>query len=1423
MKKRIYYIFLLFLWIDFFFNFSYSQTIEKFQTPGSYTWTCPDSINIIKVQCWGGGGPGGHGGYGLSGYGGGGGGYSESFFFVKPKSYYFLRVGKGGVPTPSYDNWPAAKPGEDSWFNINNNIPSDNLKGILAQGAFISGGYGNKYKGGNGSYPYQYNYRGVGGASSASEYGNGIDSDSKSEIGRIAPINGGQGGGGFPGGGGSGAKNDHTQSGGIGGNGQVIISTLKNCDFISPGLVVEMVKKNSCGGNIEIKSTNYKFQNGLQYIWQFSQDSLNWFNLTQYDNDSIINYNVTKPLNYFRIKTVCKFTKDSIYSNIVNHQIYDDTLFKGSISINQRKCQGDYVDDITIKDFKGNIQWQSSYDQINWSDVLDQNKDTLKGNDIPTAEKTTYFRAKLSSIHCGVIYSDVVKIDVQEKYKTVDIIREDNQKTNQYLCLGQKFSTLKIINNINSYFDSNDKFQWQFSNDNINFTNKIGENSLQLSNSINDTLKKTTFFRCIVERSVCKADTSFVYKIKVNDKPTVPGIISSDQILCYNSKISTLKILGHEGNQFSWFYGTNIYSIGNYLTYDKYKDYIDNNDLKINSLLSTNSWFCKAYVIDSTNACGGSFTNIISIQREAPISVGTITSTSTLQNICKGSLLYTDLTLSSFSGDSIIWQKSIDSQNWQKINPFSGLSKLTQNQVGNLDTTTFFRAEIKRKGVCESRFSNVLVQNVLTPPVAGKIITTLDTICSGNTPKPLSLKNYKTNLGLQWQYLNKNNFWVNISGNQTDSLTGTQLGKITSTTSIRVQVRGAACNDVYTDVVQIPVSPLSVAGTISSNQLICSGTYPTDLSISGGTGKITWQKSTNTTLWTNIPNSIGGILSSKNAGIVNEPTYYRGVQTSVNCPSVFTSMMTVNIDSLSYAGIPSSNQSLCVGTNSGAISVLKPRGTIQWQSSTDGYNYTNIVNASALTYQPGLLSSTTYYRLKATNGICPTVYSSPIQIEIAPKSIVGTLSANQTICSGTQPSTITLNNANGTISWQSSLDNSAWSTIPNVSGTTLNGTSIGQLSSSKYFRAVVKSGACTGVNSNSIYIGIRSNPIVSAGSNKSICPNTSITLNGTGASTYSWSSSITNGIPFTPTNTTTYSVTGTDIYGCKGNSQVTITVFAQPTVQISNNTSGIICQGTPFTLSSSTNNASFYQWKLNGFYLNGATNNYLLSKIAGNYSLEVQSINGCKVESTPITIQTQQLTNINAGSDQTICLGDKIKLDATCQTLVDWGQNLKNGDFVSPTKDTLLIASTTDQNSCQNSDTLNVKVNYPSNSIVNTTSFGSFELNGKTYNETGQYIQTIKNSYGCDSTITLNLVIENLGINENEIEGIKVYPNPTSDGIIQIESVYDINSIKLYNSDGKLLESSKDKTIDLSRFGRGLYFITLFDENSNMINYKIVY
>jgi hypothetical protein len=45
----------------------------------------------------------------------------------------------------------------------------------------------------------------------------------------------------------------------------------------------------------------------------------------------------------------------------------------------------------------------------------------------------------------------------------------------------------------------------------------------------------------------------------------------------------------------------------------------------------------------------------------------------------------------------------------------------------------------------------------------------------------------------------------------------------------------------------------------------------------------------------------------------------------------------------------------------------------------------------------------------------------------------------------------------------------------------------------------------------------------------------------------------------------------------------------------------------------------------------------------------------------------------------------------------------------------------------------------------------------------------------------------------------------------------------LYNSDGKLLESSKDKTIDLSRFGRGLYFITLFDENSNMINYKIVY
>jgi hypothetical protein len=80
--------------------------------------------------------------------------------------------------------------------------------------------------------------------------------------------------------------------------------------------------------------------------------------------------------------------------------------------------------------------------------------------------------------------------------------------------------------------------------------------------------------------------------------------------------------------------------------------------------------------------------------------------------------------------------------------------------------------------------------------------------------------------------------------------------------------------------------------------------------------------------------------------------------------------------------------------------------------------------------------------------------------------------------------------------------------------------------------------------SNTINLASFSNPFVDAGPNQLICPNTTITLNGTGtASTYNWLGEVENGVPFIPT-TGMYYVIGSNSSGCTAKDSLFIDFFA---------------------------------------------------------------------------------------------------------------------------------------------------------------------------------------------------------------------------------------------------------------------------------------
>ena len=204
-------------------NTAWSQT-QTYTSTGSFT--VPDGVTSVIVECWGGGGAGGGNTSSNDGGGGGGGGaYAKSTISVTPGTAYSVTVGTG--PNGGSGNGSS---GGDSWFI--------NASTVMAKG----GSGGSTVSGGN---------PGNGGAGGSSALSVGTTKFAGGTGGTGRNNNSGQGG---PGGssagtsaiGTSGAGTWSTVTGGDGARGQVIITwTCSNTLTSGAGSNIQSLCKNS--------------------------------------------------------------------------------------------------------------------------------------------------------------------------------------------------------------------------------------------------------------------------------------------------------------------------------------------------------------------------------------------------------------------------------------------------------------------------------------------------------------------------------------------------------------------------------------------------------------------------------------------------------------------------------------------------------------------------------------------------------------------------------------------------------------------------------------------------------------------------------------------------------------------------------------------------------------------------------------------------------------------------------------------------------------------------------------------------------------------------------------------------------------------------------------------------------------------------
>lgn len=111
-------------------------------------------------------------------------------------------------------------------------------------------------------------------------------------------------------------------------------------------------------------------------------------------------------------------------------------------------------------------------------------------------------------------------------------------------------------------------------------------------------------------------------------------------------------------------------------------------------------------------------------------------------------------------------------------------------------------------------------------------------------------------------------------------------------------------------------------------------------------------------------------------------------------------------------------------------------------------------------------------------------------------------------------------------------------------------------------------------DSDTITVTTNVPPVISAGSNTSICPGQTVNLTATGGVSYVWSDGATTAVnPVSPTTTTTYYVTGTNAAGCTGTDVVTVTVNPSSTAAF---TASVV--GATAIVNNTSTGAVTYQW-----------------------------------------------------------------------------------------------------------------------------------------------------------------------------------------------------------------------------------------------------
>jgi hypothetical protein len=392
--------------------------------------------------------------------------------------------------------------------------------------------------------------------------------------------------------------------------------------------------------------------------------------------------------------------------------------------------------------------------------------------------------------------------------------------------------------------------------------------------------------------------------------------------------------------------------------------------------------------------------------------------------------------------------------------------------------------------------------------------------------------------------------WSPAGGNSSNA-TGLSSG------TYSVDIKNS-CGSLTTQTLNISQpSALTLTAVPSTTSAICALRSVTlSANAAGGTGVISYS-------WTSVGSSSVIVVTP------SVSTVYTVNVTDANGCSAFTSLSIV-VNPNPSVTVSGTSNTLCAGqsatlTSSGAL-------TYTWSTTSTG---------SVAVITPSVTSTYTILGADANN--CKD--KTTISIVVNSNPTISVVSSNSILCVG-QTATLTAVGAS-TYSWSTSSSNTIEVVSPTVSTTyTLTGTNANN---------------CT--DSITVNISVNPNPTVSVVSSSTVlCAGQTATLTANGALTYLWSTSSTNTVEtVSPTVTTSYTLTGTDINGCKDSTTITQNVsLCTGVFEMANSEEGVIIFPNPTSGSFNINLSSYSE--TTEIQIHGSTGELVMT-------LKVQNVN----------------------------------------------------------------------------------------------------------------------------------------------------------------------------------------------------------------------